>query len=37
MTAGNDTDTADESVSLTHSATSTDSDYEGITIAGVAV
>ena len=37
VTAGNDTDTADDSVSLTHSATSADSDYEGITIAGVAV
>ena len=37
MTAGNDADTADESVSLTHGATSADSDYEGITIAGVAV
>ena len=37
VTAGHDTDTTDESVSLTHSATSPDSDYEGIPIAGVAV
>ena len=37
VTAGHDADTADESVSLTHSATSPDSDYEGIPIAGVAV
>ncbi len=37
VTAGNDADTADESVSLTHGAQSADSDYEGITIAGVAV
>ncbi len=37
VTAGNDADTADDSVSLTHGATSPDSDYEGITIAGVAV
>ena len=35
--AVNDTNTADETVSLTHSATSTDSDYSGITIAGVTV
>ena len=34
VTAGNDTDTADDMVSLTHSATSTDTDYSGITIAG---
>ena len=37
VTAGNDTDTADDTVSLTHSATSTDTDYSGITIAGVTV
>ncbi len=37
VTAGNDTDTADDMVSLTHSATSTDTDYSGITIAGVTV
>ena len=37
VTAGHDADTANESVSLTHSAASTDSDYQGITIAGVAV
>ena len=37
VTAGNDTNTADETVSLTHSATSSDSDYDGITIAGVTV
>ena len=37
VTAGHDADTANESVSLTHSATSPDSDYEGITIVGVAV
>ena len=37
VTAGNDADTADESVSLTHGAESADSDYEGIPIAGVAV
>ena len=37
VTAGADADTANESVSLTHSAASTDSDYQGITIAGVAV
>ena len=37
VTAGNDADTADDSVSLTHGATSPDSGYEGITIAGVAV
>ena len=37
VTAGDDADTANESVSLTHSAASTDSDYDGITIAGVAV
>ena len=37
VTADNDTNTADETVSLTHSATSSDSDYGGITIAGVTV
>ena len=37
VTAGNDADTANDSVSLTHSATSTDADYQGIMIAGVAV
>ena len=37
VTAGDDADTANESVSLTHSAASTDTDYGGITIAGVAV
>ena len=37
VTAGNDTNTADETVSLTHSAASTDSDYAGIMIAGVTV
>ena len=37
VTAGDDADTANESVSLTHSAASTDSDYQGITIADVAV
>ena len=37
VTAGHDADTADESVSLTHSATSPDSDYEGIPITSVAV
>ena len=37
VTAGNDADTADDSVSLTHGATSADSGYEGIPIAGVAV
>ena len=37
VTAVNDTNTADETVSLTHSATSSDSDYDGITIAGVTV
>ena len=35
--AGNDADTANDFVTLTHSATSTDSDYDGITISGVAV
>ena len=37
VTAGNDANTANETVSLTHSATSTDTDYSGITIAGVTV
>ena len=37
VTAGDDADTANDAVSLTHSAASTDSDYQGITIAGVAV
>ena len=37
VTAGNDTNTADETVTLTHSAASTDSDYGGIAIAEVAV
>ena len=35
--AVNDTNTVDETVSLTHAATSTDTDYNGITIAGVTV
>ena len=37
VTAGNDADLVNDAVSLTHSATSMDSDYQGITIAGVAV
>ena len=37
VTAANDEDTANDVVTLTHSATSTDSDYNRITIAGVAV
>ena len=37
VTAGNDADTANDTVSLTHSAASTDSDYNGISIAGVTV
>ena len=37
VTAGADANTANESVTLTHRAASTDSDYQGITIAGVAV
>ena len=37
VTAGNDADTSSDSVSLTHSAMSTDADYQGIMIAGVAV
>ena len=36
-TAGNDADTADDTVALTHSAASADTDYQGITIAGVSV
>ena len=35
--AGNDADTANDTVSLTHSAASTDSDYNGISITGVTV
>ena len=37
VTAGDDGDTADDAVALTHSAASADGDYGGITIAGVAV
>ena len=37
VTAGNDADTVNDEVDLTHTATSTDTDYSGITIAGVAV
>ena len=37
VTAGNDADTVNDSVTLTHSATSGDTDYSGITIAGVTV
>ena len=37
VTAGNDADTANDTVSLTHSAVSTDTAYHGITIAGVTV
>ena len=37
VTAGNDSDTTNDSVTLEHTATSTDSDYSGITIADVAV
>ena len=37
VTAGDDADTTDDSVSLTHSAASTDTGYSGITIAGVVV
>ena len=37
VTAGNDADTTDDSVALTHSAASADSGYSGIAIAGVAV
>ena len=37
VTANNDADTTDDTVTLTHSAASTDSDYDGIAIAEVAV
>ena len=37
MTAGDDADTTDDSVTLTHSAASADSGYSGIAIAGVVV
>ena len=37
VTAGDDGDTADDTVALTHSAASADGDYGSITIAGVAV
>ena len=37
VTAAGDADTADDTVSLTHSATSADGDYQGITISGVTV
>ena len=37
VTAGDDADTANDAVSLTHSAASTDTGYEGISIDGVAV
>ena len=37
VTAGDDADTTDDSVTLTHSAASTDTGYSGITIAGVTV
>ena len=37
VTAGNDADTANDTVSLTHSAAGTDSDYNGISITGVTV
>ena len=37
VTAGNDADAIDDTVSLSHSATSSDTDYQGIAIAGVAV
>ena len=37
VTALNDDDTANDAVALTHAATSTDGNYSGITIAGVAV
>ncbi len=37
VTAGDDADTKNHLISLTHRATSTDSDYSGITIAGVMV
>ena len=37
VTAADDTDTTDDTVLLTHSATSTDTDYNGIVIAEVTV
>ena len=37
VTALNDDDTANDAVTLTHTATSTDGNYSGITIAGVSV
>ena len=37
VTAGDDADTTNDTVTLTHSATSADSDYSGISIASVAV
>ena len=37
VTAGDDADTANDAVTLTHSAASTDTGYEGISIDGVAV
>ena len=37
VTAGDDTDTTTDMVTLTHSATSTDGSYDGITIASVTV
>ncbi len=37
VTAGNDADTTNDTVSLSHSAMSGDSDYQGITIAGLTV
>ena len=37
VTAGDDADTTDDSVTLTHSAASTDTGYSGIAIAGVVV
>ena len=37
VTAGDDADTANDSATLTHSATSTDNDYAGISIANVVV
>ena len=37
VTAGNDADTTNDTVSLSHSAMSSDSDYQGITIAGLTV
>ena len=37
VTAGDDADTTNDTVSLTHSAMSSDGDYQGITIAGLTV